>query len=410
MDNSTNKPIINLKRAVSYLRVSTRDQAERDGEVDGYSIPAQREANKSKALSMGAVVIKEFADKGASAKYANRPGLQDMLEYVKDPDNEVSYVIVHKLDRLARNREDDVNITKTFKDAGVKLVSTSEGVDDSPAGTMLHGILATMAEFYSKNLAKEALKGMSQKVKKGGTVGKAPIGYKNVRYVNNEGREVRTVEIDTERAPFVTEAFNMYATGKWSVCNLAAELAGRGFTTAPAPRKPSEPMNEKSLNRMLQNPYYLGKVKFQGVYHDGKHEKLINEITFRKVQEIMKDHKNGERKRVHNHYLKSTVYCGECGSRLIIQVSRSQNGVHYPYFTCIGRQSKRTKCQQKAVLIYEGEDQIAEYYKKIQFTDEYCEQLKKQMLADITEQKKQSAKERDELHHEQDRLQNRQKN
>ncbi|MCL2445020.1 recombinase family protein [Candidatus Saccharibacteria bacterium] len=113
MENKT--PMLNLKRAVSYLRVSTRDQAERDGEIDGYSIPAQREANKDKALSLGAVVVKEFSDKGASAKYANRPGLQDMLEYIKDPDNEISYVIVHKIDRLARNREDDATISRIFR-------------------------------------------------------------------------------------------------------------------------------------------------------------------------------------------------------------------------------------------------------------------------------------------------------
>lgn len=405
----TNSPMINLKRAVSYVRVSTRGQAERDGEIDGYSIPAQREANKAKALSLGAVVIKEFADKGASAKYINRPALQDMLDYVKDTENEVAFVIVHKLDRLARNREDDVMIRRIIRESGAKLISTTEGGDDTPQGDLMHGIFAAISEFYSKNLAREALKGMTQKVKKGGTVGKAPIGYKNIQYIDSSGREVRTVEVDKERAPFVTEAFKMYATGEWSICNLAAELAERGMTTSPTPRKPSKPIGEKSLNPMLQNPYYIGKVKFQKVYHDGKHEKLTDEITFRKVQEIMKDHINGERKRVNNHYLKSSVYCGECGSRLIIQVSRSKTGVYYPYFICIGRQSGRTKCEQKAVLIYEVEDQIAEYYKKVQFTDEFCEKLKARMLADIAEQKKQSVKERDDLRREQNSIRDKQK-
>lgn len=66
--------------AVSYLRVSTRGQAERGGGADeGFSIPAQREANKKKALTMGAMVIKEFVDRGASAKSADRPELQKML-------------------------------------------------------------------------------------------------------------------------------------------------------------------------------------------------------------------------------------------------------------------------------------------------------------------------------------------
>lgn len=60
-------------------------------------------------------------------------------------------------------------------------------------------------------------------------------------------------------------------------------------------------------------------------------------------------------------------------------------------------------------MIYEVEDQIAEYYKKIQFTEEFCGKLREQMLTDIVEQKKQSAKERDDFRRERDRLQNRQK-
>ena len=89
--------------AVSYLRVSTREQAERGGTEEGFSIPAQRDANRRKATSIGALVVKEFVDRGESARSANRPELQRMLRYLKDtPD--IDYVIVHKLDRLARNR------------------------------------------------------------------------------------------------------------------------------------------------------------------------------------------------------------------------------------------------------------------------------------------------------------------
>ena len=51
------------KRAVSYLRVSTREQAERGGREEGFSIPAQRDANKKKAQAVGAMVVKEFVEK-----------------------------------------------------------------------------------------------------------------------------------------------------------------------------------------------------------------------------------------------------------------------------------------------------------------------------------------------------------
>ncbi|WP_206646007.1 recombinase family protein, partial [Actinomyces oricola] len=144
------------KRAVSYIRVSTREQAERGGAEEGFSIPAQRDANKRKAASMGALVVKEFVDRGESARSANRPELQRMLAYLRrTPD--VDYVIVHKLDRLARNRADDVEINRVFEEAGVRLISTSENIDQTPGGILLHGIMSSIAEFYSRNLANEVI-------------------------------------------------------------------------------------------------------------------------------------------------------------------------------------------------------------------------------------------------------------
>src|SRR4051812_46346290 len=95
--------------AVIYLRVSTKEQAERDGDPEGYSLPAQREANRRKAAALKAVVVEEFVERGESAKSADtRPELQRMLAYLKQ--HRVDYVIVHKVDRLARNRLDDTQI------------------------------------------------------------------------------------------------------------------------------------------------------------------------------------------------------------------------------------------------------------------------------------------------------------
>ena len=72
------------KRAVSYLRVSTREQAERGGREEGFSIPAQRDANKKKAQSIGAMVVKEFVERGVSGTSTNRPALQEMLRYLEE--------------------------------------------------------------------------------------------------------------------------------------------------------------------------------------------------------------------------------------------------------------------------------------------------------------------------------------
>lgn len=81
--------------------------------------------------------------------------------------------------------------------------------------------MSSIAEFYSRNLATEVAKGMTQKAKTGGTPGKAPLGYRNTRIINAEGCEVRTVELDPERAELIRWAFQAYAT-EWTLTSLLA--------------------------------------------------------------------------------------------------------------------------------------------------------------------------------------------
>lgn len=90
-------------RAVLYLRVSTTAQVKTDRDAEGLSIPAQREACIRKAEAMGATVVDEYVDAGESARKSDRPALQRMLERL-NADRDIDYVIVHKVDRLARNR------------------------------------------------------------------------------------------------------------------------------------------------------------------------------------------------------------------------------------------------------------------------------------------------------------------
>jgi site-specific DNA recombinase len=83
-------------------------------------------------------------------------------------------VIVHKVDRFARNLEDHVTVRALLRRLGVELVSVVEPLDDSPQGRLTEGIHALMAEFYSANLAAEIRKGMTQKAKQGGWPHQAP--------------------------------------------------------------------------------------------------------------------------------------------------------------------------------------------------------------------------------------------
>ena len=369
------------KRAVSYIRVSTREQAQRGGSEEGFSLPAQREANKRKAQSMGALVVKEFADRGESARSANRPELQKMLAYLKQ-DGGIDYVIVHKLDRLARNRADDVAINRAFEEAGVRLVSTSENIDQTPGGMLLHGIMSSIAEFYSRNLANEVIKGMGEKARNGGTLGKAPLGYVNVRGRDEHGREVRTVELDQQRAPLLRLAFSEYATGNWTVSQLAKHLAGLGLDVPATPSKPARPITKGRLHTLLRHPYYKGVVQFQGVEYAGKHEPLVDEETWQAVQAVLGSHRSGERERMHNHFLKSTVVCGQCGSRLLVQNTKNGKGVLYPYFICARRQ-RLHDCSFKTVLIEVVEAQMQEVYRRLHVSEADRQEIERYLLAEL---------------------------
>ena len=399
------------KFAVSYLRVSTRGQAERGGGHDeGFSIPAQREANKKKALSIGAIVGKEFVDRGASAKSADRPQLQAMLEYVKENADRVDYVIVHKVDRLARNRDDDSDIMRVLRECGVQLVSASESIDDTPAGMLLHGIMSSIAEFYSQNLATEVKKGLGEKVKGGGTVSRAPIGYQNVRLVDDKGREERTVILDPERAPLVKLAFEEYATGNWTVADLAEHLAACGLNTRSTPKIPSQPVTLKTLHKVLVNPYYKGTIIYKGIEYAGAHEPLIDVETWNKVQSILASRLNGERNLKHPHFLKGSVYCAYCGERMIVSNEKKKNGTVYPYFVCGGRHSKRQKdCKNRAILIDVIEKEIEKIYDAYQLPANVRILLEARLQTIIAEERKKYESELDGLRGQKASLENKRK-
>src|SRR5262245_26298723 len=98
-----------MKRAVTYLRVSTKEQAHRDGNAEGYSLPTQRQMVQIKAESLGAAIVEEYLDTDTGTRTDKRPRMKALLERVRT-DHDVDYVIVPKLDRWGRNaREALVN-------------------------------------------------------------------------------------------------------------------------------------------------------------------------------------------------------------------------------------------------------------------------------------------------------------
>ncbi len=399
-----------MKRAAIYLRVSTVAQATRGREPEGYSIPAQREACQGKASELDAEVVAEYVDRGESAKTADRPELKALLARLEEK-RDLDYVIVHKVDRLARNRYDDATITYALQEAGAELVSVTENINRTPVGAFMHAIVAANAEFYSANLAAEAKKGLVQKAKSGGTPTRAPLGYLNVRKLI-EGQEIRTVEVDPERAPHVRWAFTAYGSGAYTLDTLLAALIERGLRTRPTAKRPAKPLSRSQLALLLQNPYYVGVVRYAGVEYQGRHEHLIDQSTFAKAKAVLVAHNHAtEKDRKHHHYLKGSLYCGRCGSRMSL-IQAKGNGGKYPYFFCIGRM-KGTGCEQPYVPVDLIETAVERVYGEVRLPREQTERIReklnhalagmqKQAEAEATRQRQRLAKlteEREKLLH-----------
>ena len=316
----------------------------------------------------------EYIDRGESAKTADRPALQAMLARVES-DPSIGYIFGHKIDRLARNRADDIAIVARIRAAGAQIVSVSENIDETPSGVLLHGIMASIAEFYSRNLATEILKGTTQKAQNGGTPTRAPLGYLNVREIV-DGREIRTVASDSERGPLVRQAFELYATGQYSLSELAVIVEERGLRTRPTPERPAMVLSAKQLHRLLHNDYYIGVVRYRGHSYPGRHGALVPLPLFQRVQEQLAAKRlAGERDRIHQHYLKGTLYCGECGGRLMFSRNIGRHGGAYDYFVCRGRQLRT--CSQRYHPEGLIEEAIGRYYAHIRFTPAQCERVRR---------------------------------
>jgi hypothetical protein len=119
-----------------------------------------------------------------------------------------------------------------------------------------------------------------------------------------------------------------------------------------SPRHPAKPLAFSSVHRVLTNPCYKGDVTYKGVTYAGTHQPIVPIEVWYRVQTVLSAHNSaGDRRRRHDHHLKGSVYCGACGSRLMISNARSASGNIYPYFACAGRHAKRTHCTRPAILV-----------------------------------------------------------
>src|SRR6266545_7074211 len=207
--------------SVRYLRVSGRDQVDTDYNPEGISLPAQRKALVARERELNSINVAEFIDPGKSGKsIEHREAFQDMMAYLKANRN-VKYVMVYALSRWARSRYEDYFMMVALEQLGVSLISATErNIDDTATGRLTHGMV-TVINQYTVDLMSEDIKyKMGQKViEHGGTITKAPIGYKNIE-VEFEGRLINTVIVDADRRDHVWGGFELFATGEYTIDTL----------------------------------------------------------------------------------------------------------------------------------------------------------------------------------------------
>jgi site-specific DNA recombinase len=355
---------------VRYLRVSTKDQVNTDYNPEGISIPAQRKACLQREREVDTMNVAEFIDPGKSGKgIADREDFQAMVAYIKAHPN-VKYVSVYALSRLARNRYDDAIFMMALEELGVTLISATErNLDDTPTGKMLHGVLAVINEYNVNQSGADIAYKMSQKViANGGTLGRARLGYRNVRE-EFQGRRFNTIAVDEQRAPLVRQAFELFATDEYTEETLLEEMTDRGLTMPKTLKLPERPVSKGTFGEMLRNRYYIGEVWYKDAWHPGRHTPLISRELFDKVQAVLDSHSgSGIRTRKHHHFLKGCFWCGRCGKRLTVQRAKGNGGVYY-YFFCLG--IKDGSCDQPYVPFADLEREMLAYYGHVRLTDDF---------------------------------------
>ena len=153
-----------MNQVITYCRVSSEEQAQQD-----ISIPAQRKAlHRWVGERDDFHILENFVDQGESA-YApanKRPGFCEMISFCRR--HQVKHILVHKLDRFSRNREESILFKSLLRKHGVTVLSITETYDpETPQGFLYEGMIEVINQFYSMNLATETLKGMRENAERG---------------------------------------------------------------------------------------------------------------------------------------------------------------------------------------------------------------------------------------------------
>lgn len=333
-----------IVRAVVYARFSSDNQREE-------SIDAQLRAIREYAKRNDVIIVGEYIDKAKSATTDNRPEFLKMISDSKEENFDI--VLVHKLDRFARNRHDSIGYRMELKRHGVSLISVLEYLDDeSPESLILESVLEAMAEYYSKNLAREVNKGMKENALKGlHTGGIPPLGY-------DVDPKTKKLIINEKEAIAVKFIFKLFNEG-YGYDKIIRELNLQGYKT-----KAGGSFGHNSLQNIVRNEKYTGVYIFNKLVSknvDGKRngnaykdieeiirvEGVVPEIISKEEFEIAQKKINSRKKlRAANnakevYLLSGKIFCGECGGAFVGSRKHSgRNKTLHVSYRCGTRKNK----------------------------------------------------------------------
>jgi len=224
-----------MKRAVFYGRYSSDRQTEQ-------SIEGQRRVCKEFAKAEGIHIVAEYIDRATSGTSTDhRDQFQQMISDSKNGCWE--YVLVYKLDRFARNRYDSAVYKQKLKRCGVKVLSATERITDSPEGILIEGLLESMDEYFSRELSRKCKRGIRETIIKGNTFTRAPYGYHKTE---------KQLVVDEVEANNVRQIFTQYVGGA-TLQSIADKLNAAGHRT-----RQGNPFRRYSVSDILHNPKYTG--------------------------------------------------------------------------------------------------------------------------------------------------------
>ncbi|WP_256372963.1 recombinase family protein [Pseudoruegeria sp. HB172150] len=334
-----------MKPCFGYIRVSTLKQGE------GVSLEAQMDSILAFASRENLSIIKWFEEKQTAAK-GGRPVFNQMLTQLRR--GSARGVIIHKIDRSARNLRDWAMFSE-LPDHGIDIYVATETLDfNSRGGRITADIQAVIAADYIRNLREETIKGLSGRLKQGLYPFRAPIGYLD----KGKGKPKAP---DPQKAPLIRELFDLYASGQHSLRSLQAEMNRRGLRNLAG-----RPLSLHGVETILNNTFYAGIITIArtGASYEGIHEPLISANQFARVQDA-KAGRAAPKVTRHNHLFQGLFRCGLCEGPMCPERQKGR-----VYYRC-----QRSSCPTTTVREDRLEDTIRHHLSRLQISLNLAEEM-----------------------------------